>query len=726
MKISFLRKTSLFVALLVLLSLTYPVSFAQASAAADVILVSDIANLRFSNFSTKNNTTEAGMLTVEKEYHDNILDKNVVRYSSSAYAEGNSMYNTISREARLYVLGTSGSNTFTETLYNQNDHKYLRLQYKLYLENATDGLAFRINRYNVGGEGALTLDTTTGYYFAVGGSNFTDSVVANSNLTTGYSYTYKGLNTENWHDVIIELGTDTQNNTIKFFIDGSQVNVTEIKHTYNSTTAKVEKTTTSPATNVYTFPANTSGFGSRGENYSVLVPKGVKGTTDAPNPFGIRISDCKIVTTNSEVDTTVYDALPKVVYTLDNQKTLTRSAENDLTTEYVQAPHFSNEFSKNVLHIQSGEKGYGNGSTYTASNYTEASNAPIFSTVSKANETIGNIMNYDSYKYFRTSFNIYINNEVNGIYIKGDRLADGAVTNAHNFIFCIGGSKFNTLSSKATRHVHTNKGLSVGRWHNVVIELGSNAGNTTINYYIGGKLSDFTYAKFNGAEDKTFVTETSLYGWGGASTNRCGIVPKSNYGEELDMYLSDFVMTATNEKYETPVEIKIVSSKTTSVKVKDNTVYSYGAIADGECSSLFETVGADYVGALENGKLIMLYNGETGSMRYYDVVTLTDADIPYETGLHIDNLEAVSADNYAEIKGVAYNLTDDYAKKVKLVVTYIKDGILTECYTKDIPVDGKLVYLDEKITRKVSSYDSMRAFVWSDLNTMEILGEYAE
>lgn len=260
----------------------------------------------------------------------------------------------------------------------------------------------------------------------------------------------------------------------------------------------------------------------------------------------------------------------------------------------------------------------------------------------------------------------------------------------------------------------------------MVIELGSNAGNTTINYYIDGKLSDFTYAKFNGVEDKTFVTETSLYGWGGASTNRCGIVPKSNYGEELDMYLSDFVMTVTNEKYASPTEIKIVSSKTTSVKVVDNTVYSYGAIPDGECSALFETVGADYVGTLENGKLIMLYDSETDSIRYYDVVTLTDADIPYATGLHVDKLEAVSADNYAEIKGVAYNLTGDYDKKVKLVVTYIKDGILTECYTKDIPVDGKLVYLDEKITRKVSSYDSMRAFVWSDLNTMEILGEYAE
>ena len=68
MTISFLRKTSLFVALLVLLSLTYPVSFAQASTGASVELVGNIADLRFSNFATKNNTTEAGMLTVEKEY----------------------------------------------------------------------------------------------------------------------------------------------------------------------------------------------------------------------------------------------------------------------------------------------------------------------------------------------------------------------------------------------------------------------------------------------------------------------------------------------------------------------------------------------------------------------------------------------------------------------------------------------------------------------------------
>lgn len=726
MKISFLRKTSLFVALLVLLSLTYPVSFARASAAADVVLVSDIANLRFSNFSAKHNTTEAGMLTVEKEYADSILGKNVIRYSSSAYADGNSMYNTISREARLYVLGTSGSNTFTETLYNQNNHKYLRLQYKLYLENATDGLAFRINRYNVGGEGALTLDTTTGYYFAVGGSNFTDSVVANSNLTTGYSYTYKGLNTENWHDVIIELGTDTQNNTIKFFIDGSQVNVTEIKHTYNSTTAKVEKTTTSPATNVYTFPANTSGFGSRGENYSVLVPKGVKGTTDAPNPFGIRISDCKIVTTNSEVDTTVYDALPQTAYTLDAKKELIRDEENGVTVTEVQAPQFAEEFSRNVLHITSGADGYAVGTGgYTTSNYKTASYCPGFYLIGNKGETIGNV-DYSKYKYLRTSFNIYVGEEHNGIYFTGERVSDGKVDDGNIFVFGIGAKSFSGRSSNAKNHTHTNKELSVGRWQNVVIELGANAGNPTINYYIDGKLVDFTYSKLDGVEVTPFESFDTLYGLGGTSQNRCMLVPKANYGAKLDMYLSDYVMLATNDKYVPSNDMGIVKSKTTSIKVEGDTIYSYGALTNGDCSSIFETKGADYVGVVEDGKYVMLYNTNTNSFKYYNVVNVTDSDIPYTEGIHMDNLEAVSADNYADIKGVAYNLTGDYTKTVKLVVTYIKDGILTECYTKDIPVDGKLVYLDEKITRKVSSYDSMRAFVWSDLNTMEILGEYAE
>jgi len=721
------RNICIFMAFIIMIMSIQTVSFASdtVAAEADIVLINNISTLPFANFKLAE-TTELGQITYEKAFYDETLDEEVIRFSSQELADGYSLYNTAGREARICILST-GTN-FTETLYNQNKHKYMNLEFKILPENTTDGLAFRINRYNIQEDNTLALDKTTAYYFAVGAEDFSESVVANSSITTGYSYTYKGLKKDEWHNVTIQLGADNNTNTIKFFVDGNQVELNEKVHVYNTETKKEVKTKSTPS-NVYTFPEGTIGFGSRSENYSVLVPKGTKGTSEVKNPFGIRISEFIMKATNSEYSYSEDEILPpKKVFELTNENKLIRGEENGITHETVSSPHFAEEYNEKAIHIKSGENGYAAGTGgYTSGDYSQAKNAPGYSLIQNAYETIGNV-DYSRYKYLRVCFNIYINDETNGIYLRANRVKDGTITNEHDYIFAIGGSSFNPPSTRSNIHTHSNKELTTGKWHNVVIELGAKAGNATINYYVDGKSVEFSYGKLDGVADTSFADITDLYGFGGVSLNRCILVPKANYGKNLDLYLNDFVLLATNDKYslkDNSTGIEILGSKDKGIKLENGIAYSYKTISDGDCSSLFETSGADYVGAIENGKYILLYNEQSKTFKYYDVVSVTDDDIPYAEGLHADNLAVSTNGNETIVKADAYNLTDDYSKNAKLVVTYFKDNVLVECFIKDINFDDKLFYINEKIARKTDSYDTLKAFIWSDLSDMTMLGECA-
>ena len=716
------------IAVAFMLSLMSCMPFAVLAGAADEIIIDDITSLSFANFkqisdTSTEGTTEAGKISVDDEFYDDIIDEKVIRFSSENLAENYGLYNTPGREARYFLLGKSTK--FSENLYNKDEHKYVNVEFQLNPENSTDGLALRLNRYSVADDGTLSVDTLTGYYFAVGGGDFVDSVAANSNLTTGYSYTYRGLTPGKWHNITIQLGADSQTNTIRFFVDGKLVSPTEVKHVYNTTTKKVEKTTTSPVKDVYTFPEKTVGFCSRGENYSVLIPKGVKGTT--ANKFGLRLFDFTIKATNSEFE---FDSeiLPQKVFELTDGNTFIRSAENGLNMEMAQAPHFSGDLSRKVLHLYSGEGGYANGTGgYSASNYSQAGKAPGFYLINNAGETIGNI-DYSNYKYLRTSFGIYLNDETNGIYFRGDNVVDGVVNNSHNYIFGIGAGSFKLPSNNSAIHSHNCRELSVGRWYNVVIEIGASGGNGVINYYIDGVKQEHTYGKLDGVSDETFNNISSFEGLGGTSQNRCIVVPKANFGTNLDIYLNNFEMVATNSKYVPGEEFSsmtITDSKNSRVKVDNGIVYSYNGLSEGECGDSFETTGADYVGVADGGKYILMYNKTYDLFKYCEIINVTDEDIPYTEGVHTDSLKVYTDGNETVVKCDAYNLSGDYSSKPKLIVTYIKDDVLVECFTKDISLDDKITYVNEKIQRKTNDFDSITAFIWSGISDMTILGEYA-
>lgn len=691
-----------------------PVSFATS---ADKNIITDITSLPFVNFGLKSDTnpygtTENGLITYTTSVYDDTLQKNVVEYSSTAFAESHSLYNTAGREARHFLLGRSSS--FKETLYNDNEHKYLNIEFYINIENPTDGLAFRLNRY-LTQDDTTALDSTTCYYFAVGGENFSESVVAGSKTTKGYSYIYNGLVTNKWHKVVIQLGADTSTNTIRFFVDDNKKVVTEKTHEYISSSS-TQTTVTTPSKDEYTFPQNTSGFGSRGENFSVIIPKGTKGSA-----FCVKLSDFNIKATNEEIVPKEEEAEPLKAFELNSQMELIRDEENGVSFAEVTAPHFASSYAKKSIHITSGTSGYAVGTGgYTTSNYNTAGKAPGFNLLKNANETIGNI-DYSKYKYLRVSFNILVNEETNGVYFRFERVNETAPSSEHGFVFGVGAQSLKIPSSSSTIHTTINKSLSLGRWHNVVIELGAKKGASEINYYIDNTLCEVK------SSDTAFADNSNLFGFGGTSLNRCMLVPKANLGSVLDLHLNNFVMLATNEKYSLnqSANMKITNSKSKNIKVEGDAIYSYKPLSDGECSALFDFENADYIGVIENGKYVVLYNQSLDMFKYYDVTTLTDDDILYTEGLHVDDLSTLVLENKTKVKCNAYNLTGDYTKTAHLVISYFKDDTLVECFVKEISFEDKLTFLNEDITRKTDDFDTVRAFVWSDIHDMTILGEYA-
>jgi len=103
----------------------------------------------------------------------------------------------------------------------------------------------------------------------------------------------------------------------------------------------------------------------------------------------------------------------------------------------------------------------------------------------------------------------------------------------------------------------------------------------------------------------------------------------------------------------------------------------------------------------------------------------TGDDILYTEGLHVDDLSVSVLENKTNVRCDSYNLTDDYTKTAHLVVSYFKDEKLVECFVKEISFEDKLTFLNEYITRKTDDFDTVSAFVWSDIYDMTILGEYA-
>ena len=143
----------------------------------------------------------------------------------------------------------------------------------------------------------------------------------------------------------------------------------------------------------------------------------------------------------------------------------------------------------------------------------------------------------DKYDYVKIEFNIYIADKSNGLAFRMQRYTPG-VTDMGNYCYIgVGGSDFK-VGGGSLAGSYINTGLTVGKWNNVVIELGANTTNKDVIFHINGVST---------------VCETKLpdntYGFGGGNSSRSVMIPKGYKDKPFEIRLDDFSIVATNTKH---------------------------------------------------------------------------------------------------------------------------------------------------------------------------------
>lgn len=140
--------------------------------------------------------------------------------------------------------------------------------------------------------------------------------------------------------------------------------------------------------------------------------------------------------------------------------------------------------------------------------------------------------NKEKYEYTRIKFDIYIKNAADGLGFRMQRYSTTDNTLGNECYIGVGGSDFEAGGSATAEYINTD--LKVGKWNNVIIELGTNSTNKDVNFHVNGKST---------------ACETKLpdntYGFGG-NQNRCILIPKSNKDVSFEIRLDNFSIVLTN------------------------------------------------------------------------------------------------------------------------------------------------------------------------------------
>ena len=249
-------------------------SFAISSFAADAedkVIISSIDDLpKLTNFKT-------GVTQIDAQQTGNVLSLSSDTFASNTLSGFS--YTSAGSEARYSLI--SGAEKLGNVEWE--NYKNLRIEFNIKIANATDGISFRTQRYNNGS----ILNANAYHVFSVGGS----SMVRPTN-SKGYSYytrqTQKAgdssLSTGVWHNVVIEIGANSANTAVKFYIDNKDV----------SSIIKVLNNSTEITSNPMNIHDDSVGFGGGSVNKCVLIPNGKKG-----EPFGVELSGLKMTAANT-------------------------------------------------------------------------------------------------------------------------------------------------------------------------------------------------------------------------------------------------------------------------------------------------------------------------------------------------------------------------------------------------------------------------------------------
>lgn len=255
-------------------------SFALSAFAAveDRVIVSSIEALpKLINFKT-------GVTPIEAKQTGNVLSLKSSTFASNTLTSFS--HNSAGMEARYCLVPTSGGKLGGDIDWSQ--YKNLRIEFNIKIANDTDGISFRTQRYNDSGD---ITGVSKYYVFSVGGSGMTSTIrPANS---TGYSYYTRkipkagdsSLSTGVWHNVVIEIGANSANTAVKFYIDNEDV----------SSYIKVLNNGTEITENPMNIHDGSVGFGGGSVNKCVLIPNGKKDSL-----FGVELSGLKMTATNTD------------------------------------------------------------------------------------------------------------------------------------------------------------------------------------------------------------------------------------------------------------------------------------------------------------------------------------------------------------------------------------------------------------------------------------------
>lgn len=242
-------------------------------------------------------------------------------------------------------------------------------------------------------------------------------------------------------------------------------------------------------------------------------------------------------------------------------------------------------------------------------NYRNAGVEARYCLVPKNGGKLGGDIDWSQYKKLRIEFNILIKDKSNGISFRTQRCdSEGnLVDSTKYYVFGVGGETF--ASYRPTNSGYTyytqknntlgNSYISVNEWHNVVIEIGANGKNKDVKFYIdGADKSDIIKVVLNSqaisTTPKAQIHDDTI-GFGGASENKCVLIPNGAQNSAFGVSLSGLKMTAANTDFTPRAEGKITAEELKGTKNAETGKIDTSAI-------VYNLTGAE-----KNVKLIIAY-----------------------------------------------------------------------------------------------------------------------
>jgi len=660
------RKLSLLLAVIMMLSSLSVTAFAGIAEDTDV----NPWTSYFANYVSGDKNSNI----TPKNIYDDVLGATVRQFKTDKFYSDNAA----GIEPRQFLVGSNVTSYTDLGAVSYKDYDYLRISFNLFIGDTDDGLAFRMRRRNTADDAEFKQDI----YFGIGGKDFGAGTVTN-----GYVYVNKALEARQWQNVVIELGS--MKSDVKFYVNGVLSEENIMKRFENKTAIE----------SVTALPEGTYGFGGS-TNRCVMLPKSkVTNATNGDMPLDVRVGNLNMTATNVEY-VPAASSFNRIVYEMADSTNMVIKV-NNINRTIADAPHITG---KKAIH-------------HTFEGFQSAStpgNEDCY--VGLKAQSVGMLgdVDYTKYDNLRIQFNIFLNDDSNGVYFRTRRTSDAVTWNDDNYIFNIGGAEFNGgTPGKGTAYTYSYKGLETGRWYNVVIEIGANSSNTDVVYYVDGNVVETT--KSEAAQNGL---SADAYGFGGASQSWATLAMLADKDDNLDLYLSDVKMVACLNKYDTLSVPKpsVGVAEGAYVGVKGNEIY----VADSVTNDELVPVSATVINVVDNADpltdWVVAYNDGTKIVKYFDVV---------KGKLFVGNSAVKLLEETNELKAVGdiYNFGNEDIDPCVLMAFYKINEKGQRVLIEALNVTESITYSEDGTIGKLNAikavpeyeYDLIKLLIWDNM-----------